>query len=106
MAIYKLTIWIEGYNGELKRMFIQFSDKYGQMGLKQKGEEKRIVRSRYIVIISLKELVCYKRPKGSSSLELELDKVSASGTFGVFTGLGFGSEVSVLFVACFFAFGL
>ena len=63
--------------------------------------------NRYIVIKSLKELVCYKRPIGSSSLELELDKVSASGTFGVFfTGLGFGSEVSVLFVACFFAFGL
>ena len=31
----------EGYNGELKRMFIQFSDKYGQMRLKHKGGRKK-----------------------------------------------------------------
>ena len=57
-------------------MFIQLFDKYGQ-------------RNRYIVIIYFffvffvffkKKLDCYKRPIGSSSLELELDKVSASGT--------------------------
>ena len=79
-----------------------------------------MVRSRYIVITTGKKgLVCYKRPIGSSSLELELGKVSSCaagllnstpdflGAFDVvFVGLGLGFEVPVLLVACFFAFGL
>ena len=70
-----------------------------------------------------KRLVCYRRPRGSSSLELELELDSVSsctawllevvappdflGTHDVlFAGSGLVSVALVLFVAVFFSFGL